>query len=104
MRPLHSLFLRLAASLSFLAAGGCSGGGDPSGASEPELQQFQTEAIQRFCGRLNACCDELSYPFDPAGCEALNGSKITQFFGFQAFPGSHYDPAAGKRCLDSIAP
>ena len=103
MRIFRSLFLGLIASISSLTAAGCSGGGDSSDGSELErLQHFETEAIQRFCARINACCNELSYPFDEAGCETLNGNNIVQFFNFQSFPGSHYDAAAGKRCLDGI--
>ena len=103
MRILPSLFFGLVVSSSLLAAGGCSSGVDSSGLFDlAQLQQFEAEAVQRFCARVNACCDELSYPFDQAGCEKLNGKGIVQFFNFQSFPGSHYDPAAAKRCLDGI--
>ncbi|HYQ45463.1 MAG TPA: hypothetical protein VER11_25930 [Polyangiaceae bacterium] len=99
----RSLFLGLIASQFLLAAGGCSGGGDSRQSAELALlQQFEAEAVQRFCARINACCNELSYPFDEAGCETLNGNRIVQFFNSQAFPGSHYDSVAGKRCLDGI--
>jgi len=103
MHLFRSSFLGLIVSISVFAGGGCSGGGDSGRRAELELlQRFETEAVQRFCARTNACCTELSYPFDEAGCERLNGNKIVQFFNFQAFPGSHYDAAAGKRCLDGI--
>jgi hypothetical protein len=103
MRIFRSLCCGLIASMSLVAAGGCSGGGGSSDPSDlRQLQQFENEAVRRFCARINACCNELSYPFDEAGCESLNGNKIVQFFNFQAFAGSHYDPAAGKRCLDGI--
>ena len=104
MRFLASLIWGLTASASVVAASGCSGSGGGSRAvSELELlNQFEAQAVRRFCARVSACCGELSYPFDEAGCEALNGNNIVQFFNFQSFSGAHYDPAAGKRCLDSI--
>jgi len=105
VRIFPSLFLGLTASFGVLVASGC--GGSPSGESSPGsdlavLNQFEAEAVQRFCARISACCSELSYPFDEAGCEKLNGNNIVQFFNFESFPGARYDPAAGKRCLDGI--
>jgi hypothetical protein len=103
MRILPSLFLGLTASYCVLAASGCgssAGGGAVSDLAV--LNQFEAEAVQRFCARISACCNELIYPFDEAGCEQLSGNNIVQFFNFEFFPGSHYDPAAGKRCLDGI--
>lgn len=84
---------------SLSAAAGCSAKNDTR---QADLQQFETEAVQRFCARVSACCNEMSYPFDEAGCEKLNGNNITQFFNLQAFAGSHIDPVAAKRCLDGI--
>ena len=103
MHLFRSSFWGLIVSSSLLAGGGCSSEPDSRARAELEqLQRFETEAVQRFCARTNACCNELSYPFDQVGCERLNGNKIVQFFNFQAFPGSRYDPAAAKRCLDGI--
>jgi hypothetical protein len=105
MRIFPSLSLILIASSALLAAQGCGSlaGGSSSAESDLALlNQFESEAVQRFCTRISACCNELSYPFSEAGCEKLNGNNIVQFFNFQAFTGAHYDPAASKRCLDSI--
>ena len=103
MRILPGLFWCLTASIFVLTANGCSSGGGSNESFDLEqLQRFEAQAVQRFCARLSACCSELSYPYDEAGCKALNGNPIVQFFNFQAFPGSRYDPAAAKRCLDSI--
>ena len=103
MRNFSGSFLGLIGYLSLLSAGACSGGGNADRDSElAKLQRFQTAAVQRFCARVSSCCNELSYPFDQAVCERLNGNGIVQFFNLQAFPGSHYDGAAGKRCLDGI--
>jgi hypothetical protein len=66
------------------------------------LEQFEAQAVQRYCAKVSACCSELSYPFDEAGCEALNGNNIVQHFNFEFFAGAHYDPAAAQRCLDGI--
>src|SRR6478609_1184895 len=103
MRILQSLILGLTASISVFAASGCgSSSGSRSGSELALLNDFEAQAIHRFCARVSACCSDMSYPFDEAGCEALNGNNIVQFFNFQSFSGAHYDAAAGKRCLDSI--
>jgi hypothetical protein len=103
MRIFPRLFLGLTASLCLLPASGCGSSVGAGAASDlAVLNQFEAEALQRFCARTSACCNELSYPFDEAGCEQLNGNSIVQFFNTEAFQGSHYDPTAGKRCLDGI--
>jgi len=103
MRFLKGLFLGLLAACSVLAASGCRSSAESDSSAELSLlTQFEAQAVQRFCAKVSACCSELSYPFDEAGCEALNGNNIVQFFNFEYFPGAHYDPAAGTRCLDGI--
>ena len=82
---------------------GSSVSSEGSGSNEvTALEQFAAQAVHRYCARVSACCGELSYPFDEAGCEALNGNNIVQYFNFEFFPGAHYDPSAGQRCLDGI--
>src|SRR4051812_17622132 len=100
MRILGSLFL--VATASMVAVSGCGSSRSRADAELARLQEFEAQAVQRFCARIGSCCNELSYPFDEAGCEALNGNNIVQFFNFQFFPGAHYDAAAGTRCLDGI--
>jgi hypothetical protein len=92
---------------SLLMASGCGssiGSGSSASTELMTLQQFGAQAVQRYCARVSACCSELSYPFDEAGCEALNGNDIVQYFNLNFFAahGAHYDPVAGQRCLDGI--
>ena len=96
-------FLGLLVWGSTLAANGCgSSSGSQGAAAVVTLEQFGEQAVKRYCAQVGACCSELSYPFDEAGCEALNGNNIVQYFNFEFFPGAHYDAAAGQRCLDGI--
>ena len=112
MRILFCLFCGLTASAAVLSASGCGGsidGGSTARFEQEQLSQFEAQAVHRFCARIDACCSDLSYPFDEAGCEALNGNNIVQFFNLHGSDGLFCSEAstcvplgvAGDRCMGS---
>ena len=66
------------------------------------VEDLATEATNRVCGILEACCNDAAFNYDAQGCQALYRPGIMQRFAFQVFFGSALDEQAAKRCLDSI--
>jgi hypothetical protein len=85
-----------------LALGGCSSGDEPYQNPRAAAERLATEATQRVCGILQACCVEANFAYAEQGCKAIHAQRIQQYFVAQAFYGAELDAEAAKRCLDSI--